>query len=134
MIDELKQIPISMYKDLPNKEDCVEIKRQGLAPKGKYCDKCYYFNIELEPRINPWNDEVERTVNVGKCNFFGERLMEEESTLPCGEKYNKYIKCISCFVQTDKDCIEFEKKNGMSVKEFYINLLLANFMGKDNEK
>lgn len=102
MIEALKKIPISIYKDLPKKEDCVEIKRQGLAPKGKYCDKCYYFNIELEPRINPWNDEVERTVYVGKCNFFGETLIGEEITLPCGVKSNRYTKCISCLLQTSE--------------------------------
>ena len=48
MIDELKPKPISIFKSFPNKEDCVEIKREGLAPKGKYCDKCYYFNIKIE--------------------------------------------------------------------------------------
>ena len=103
MIDELKPKPISMYKYIPNKKDCVEIKREGLAPKGKYCDECYYFNMQLEPRINPFNDEVETTVNVGKCNFFGERLTEEENTLPCGARYNKHIKCISCLLQTSEN-------------------------------
>ena len=102
MIDELKPKPISIFKSFPNKEDCVEIKREGLAPKGKYCDKCYYLNIDLEPRINPWNDEVERTVNVGKCSFFGVSLIEENDTLPCGEKNNRYIKCISCLLQTSE--------------------------------
>ena len=102
MIETLKTIPISMYKDLPNKEDCVEIKREGLAPKGKYCDKCYYFDMVLEPRINPWNDKVERTVYVGKCTFFGVSLIGESDTLPCCESSNRYIKCITCLLQTSE--------------------------------
>ena len=119
IINELSPKPIITYPPVPNKEDCIEIHRTGLAPKGKYCGGCMYFCIELEPRINPWNDEVERVVNIPKCRFFDEPLLATEDTkAPCGMQSKSYIKCISCM------CHELDLP-----KEAILTLLLNTLSG-----
>lgn len=117
MIEQLKPKPISMYKDIPKKEDCVEIKRQGLAPKGEYCDKCIYFQIDLEAKINSWNEQVERDVEVAKCKFFGDWLVSEKEKTPCGITFDRYKKCMDCKLQTDEELIKQAKELGVSTEE-----------------
>lgn len=118
MIDFFNCKPLNPYKETLDKNSSIKIKREGLVPKGDFCNGCEFFYIDLEPRINPWNDEVERTVNVPKCKFFDELLFcSEKGETPCGEMFDKYKKCLSCFIQTNKDCVEIEKATGLSVAE-----------------
>ena len=117
MIDALKPKPMNMYDDIPNKEDCVDIERKGFAPKGEYCDKCIYFRLELEAKINPWNEEVERTVEVAKCSFFGDMLVKEKDKTPCGITFDRYKKCVDCKLQTDEKIIKQAKELGISTQE-----------------
>ena len=117
MIDALKPKPMNMYDDIPNKEDCVDIERKGFAPKGEYCDKCIYFRLELEAKINPWNEEVERAVKVAKCSFFGYILVSEKDKTPCGITFDRYKKCVDCKLQTDEKIIKQAKELGVSTQE-----------------
>ena len=136
MIEQLKPKPI-MDKDITNKEDCVEIKRQGLAPKGEYCDKCIYFQIDLEAKINPWNEQVERAVEVAKCKFFGDFLVSEKYKTPCGITFDRYKKCMDCKLQTDEELIKQAKELGVSTEELVSKMqemLLLSIMEKLKEK
>ena len=58
MIEVLKPKSMNMYDDIPSKEDCIDIKRKGVVPKGEYCDKCIYFKLDLEAKVNSWNEQV----------------------------------------------------------------------------
>ena len=115
MIEQLKPTPFQ--PNIPNKEDCVDIERKGFAPKGEYCDKCIYFRLELEAKINPWNEEVERAVEVAKCSFFGDMLVSEKDKTPCGITFDRYKKCVDCKLQTDEKIIKQAKELGVSTQE-----------------
>lgn len=115
MIEQLKPTPFQ--PNIPNKENCIDIERKGFAPKGEYCDKCVYFKLDLEARINPWNEQVERAVDVAKCLFFGSLLVSEKDKTPCGITVNRYKKCIDCELQTDEKLIKQAKELGISTEE-----------------
>ena len=115
MIEQLKPTPFQ--PNIPNKEDCVNISRKGVAPKGEYCDNCVYFKLDLEARINSWNEQVERAVEVAKCLFFGDLLVSEKDKTPCGITFNRYKKCVDCKLQTDEKFIKQAKKIGISTEE-----------------
>lgn len=135
MIDALKPKPMNMYENIPNKEDCVDIERKGFAPKGEYCDKCIYFRLELEAKINPWNEEVERAVEVTKCSFFGDILVSEKDKTPCGITFDRYKKCVDCKLQTDEKIIKQAKELGVSTQELVTKMeevVIINLM--DNLK
>lgn len=75
---------VGEYNCIPKKEDWVEIKRTGIVPGGEYCTGCNFFQIELRPKINPWNDIVEGTDNIPRCGFFDIPLTEEHQACCCG--------------------------------------------------
>ena len=139
MIDALKPKPMNMYENIPNKEDCVDIERKGFAPKGKYCDKCVYFRLELEAKINSWNEEFERAVEVAKCLFFGDILVSEKYKTPCGITFDRYKKCVDCKLQTDEKIIKQSKELGVSTQELVTKMkevVIISLMGnlKDTKK
>lgn len=115
MIKQLKPTPFQ--PNIPNKEDCIDIERKGFAPKGEYCDKCIYFKLDLEAKINSWNEEVERAVEVAKCSFFGDMLVSEKYKTPCGITFDRYKKCMDCKLQTDEKFIKQAKELGISTEE-----------------
>lgn len=117
MIEALKPKPMNMYDSILNKEDCVDIERKGYAPKGEYCDKCIYFKLDLEAKVNSWNEQVERAVEVAKCSFFGEILLSEKDKTPCGITFDRYKKCMDCKLQTDEKFIKQAKELGISTEE-----------------
>lgn len=137
MIDDLKPKPINMYDNIPNKEDCVDIERKGFAPKGDYCDNCIHMILDLEAKINPWNEEVERAVRVAKCSFFGSLLSSEKDKTPCGITIDRYTKCMDCKLQTDEKIIKQAKELGVSTGELVQTMkemLVVNLMDNIKEQ
>lgn len=127
---KIKPINIQNLQDI-TKENHIEIKREGFAPKGKYCNNCVYFNMEFQPKINPWNEEIERIINVAKCSFFNQPLYPiENEKKSCCMNVNKYLKCYSCYLQTDEKNMELANKINIPLEKalalFYISVLLAN--------
>ena len=119
--------PLKTYQE-NNPDNYYKIERTGLAIKGLYCTGCEYFKSVSEPRINPWTDEVERTVTTHKCAFFDEPLVAtDRDVAPCGCETTNYVKCLSCLYQA------YSEDDRKRIVEHF-STLIDNFMEVINDK